>query len=145
MDRNLKNVHCSQQRIKLFCTFSCNITTRCRFLAAWGITSFASNWMLLCNGSIDSTFKIFSVLIFNPLKFRKFIRVAFDWTKTNFHRSRYRSCWKCPSTCRVSGRVAYTFFVRWLKLSSVEWGQTPDWWPRRPDLTTHFVVLRKGR
>ena len=45
----------------------------------------------------------------------------------------------------VSGRMAYTVFVRWLKLSSVKWCQTPDGWPRRPDLTTHLIALRKGR
>ena len=42
VDRNLKSVHCSQQRMKLFCTCSCNIMIRCRFLAAQGITFFAS-------------------------------------------------------------------------------------------------------
>ena len=36
--------------------------------------------------------------------------------------------------CGVSGRMAYTVFVKWLKLSSVEWGQTPDASPWRPDL-----------
>ena len=43
VDQNLKSVHCSQQHMKLFCTSSCNIMIRCGFLAAQGITSFASN------------------------------------------------------------------------------------------------------
>ena len=47
VDRNLNSGHCSQQRMKLPCTCSCNILIRCRFLAAQGITSFASNGMLL--------------------------------------------------------------------------------------------------
>ena len=53
--------------------------------------------------------------------------------------------WSFDTHCGVSGRVAYAVFVRWLKLSLVEWGQTPDGWLRRPDFTTHLVVLRKGR
>ena len=50
-----------------------------------------------------------------------------------------------PFSRRVSGRAAYTVFVRWLKLSSVEFGQTVDGWPRRHDPATHLSVLRKGR
>ena len=43
VDQNLKSLHSSQQHMKLFCMCCCNIMTPCRYLAAQGITSFASN------------------------------------------------------------------------------------------------------